>query len=200
MRWLRVGLLVCVVVSLAMLGTFETVPKGTTGTTRFDALIVLGCPANGDGSPSLEERERVMEAVREYRAGRASHVIFSGGAAYNRFVEADVMARLAAANGVPAEAIEEDRQARNTIENIFYSHAVMERHGWNSAEVISSPNHLPRAGLILEHWRFAWRTDAARWPSEYSEAEILSRYGLEVIKTARLRWFGFYASPFLPGS
>ena len=73
--------------------------------THFDTLIVLGSPADPDGKPSPEQRERVMEAVREFRAGRASHIIVSGGAAHNQWSEAGTMARIAESAGVPSQDI-----------------------------------------------------------------------------------------------
>ena len=198
MRWLWLVLLVPLVVVLTITATYLTVPTRTTDATHFDTLIVLGCPAMLNGTASLEGRERVLEAVREYQAGRASHMIVSGAAAHNFFVEADVFAQLAIANGVPASAIEEETQAKNTIQNIFYSEQIMRKHGWTSAEVISSPNHLPRSGLILEHWQFKWRTHAARWPPEYDWQRIAQEDIREAVGTTELRWFGFSASPYLP--
>ena len=186
------------VLLLAVLVTYVTVPTHTTGADHFDTLIVLGCPANPDGSVSPEERERVLEAVREFRAGRAEHVIITGSAAHSRWVEAEVMGRLAQAQGIPADALVEERQALNTIQNIYYSQALMQQHGWVSAEVISSPNHLPRTGLILEHWQFPWRTHAARWPVDYPRERAVLEYSRELAATAKVRWFGFGSTPFLP--
>ncbi len=122
--------------------------------SHFDTLIVLGTPANPDGSASPEQRERTLEGVREYKAGVASHLIMTGGAAHNQFVEADVMKELAVAQGVPADAITEEGQAQNTIQNIYYSEKIMAAQHWTSAEVVSSPSHLPRAALILAHYSF----------------------------------------------
>jgi vancomycin permeability regulator SanA len=91
--------------------TYETIPRGNTQQSRFDAIIVLGYPANADGSPSLIQRERVLEAVREYRASVAPQLIMTGGAAHNSQVEAAVMARFAEAQGVPLNAVFEEPRA-----------------------------------------------------------------------------------------
>ncbi len=182
----------------AVVGTYETVPTHTTEVTRFDTLIVLGSPADPDGKASPEQRERVMEAVREFRAGRAGHMIVTGGAVHNRWVEAETMARIAEGAGVPVEDVVVEGRARNTIENVYYSHAIMEAHGWKTAEVVSSPAHLPRTELILEHWGFGWRTHASRWPPEYEPERIAPYYVYEALGTTVLRWFGYRASPFMP--
>jgi uncharacterized SAM-binding protein YcdF (DUF218 family) len=161
-------------------------PRANTGQTRFDTLIVLGYPAQPDGTPTPEMRERVLEAVREYKAGVALRLIVTGAAAHNRFVEADVMAGLAQRSGVPAAAIFRERAARNTIENAACSVKIMQAHGWRSAEVISSPTHLPRAGLIFSAYPIAWRTHAAPWPPEYGFGDKAVRYVFEAYDTARV--------------
>ena len=136
-------------------------PKGNTTQERFDVLMVLGGPADSDGNPTPIELARVTEAVNEYERGVAPRMIITGGPAKNRFVEAEVMARVAEAQGIPAGAIVEERTALNTMENTCDSLRIMRRHGWDSAEVISSASHLPRTGLILSRMPLEWRTHAA---------------------------------------
>jgi uncharacterized SAM-binding protein YcdF (DUF218 family) len=89
-------------------------------------------------------------------------------------------------------------QSKDTIQNIYYSYKLMQQRGWTSAEVVSSPSHLPRAGLILEHYSFQWQEHSARWPSEYGWRQILMLYEAEALYTTQLRWLGFPASPYLP--
>ncbi len=72
-------------------------PTANTTQNQFDVLIVLGSPADADGNPTAAELERVTEAVDEYERGVAPKMIFTGGPAHNRFVEAEVMARVAEA-------------------------------------------------------------------------------------------------------
>ena len=182
-----------------------TIPTQNTSATHFDALIVLGNPATRQGNPSATQRARVLEAVREYKAGVAPAIIVTGGAAHNKFVEADTMAVLAAAQGVPASAIYKEPNALNTIQNLYYSSEIMHAHGWSSAEVISSPAHLGRAALILEalgksHPELAvqWRTHAAPWPPEYGRLNAASNTSIEAARCLELRIFGFPHSSFLP--
>ena len=182
----------------AVVTTYETVPSHNTSATHFDTIIVLGCPVDPDGKASPEERERVMEAVREFQAGRAAHIILTGGAVHNQWNEAGTMARVALGAGVPADALVVEPQARNTIQNIFYSDRIMRQHGWTSAEVVSSPSHLPRAALILKHYPFAWQTHPSHWPPEYAWKRIVPYYLYEAVGTTLLRWFGYRPSPFIP--
>ena len=139
-----------------------------------------------------------MEGIREYRAEVAPHIIMSGGPAHNEFVEARTMAELATRQGVPAGDVIEERRAQNTVQNIFYSSELMRQRGWKSAEVVSSPSHLPRAALILAHSSLAWRTDAAPWPTQFSKAHVLLAYLAEATYSCKLRWIGFKRTPYLP--
>jgi uncharacterized SAM-binding protein YcdF (DUF218 family) len=183
---------------LLVLATYETVPTHNCKRTHFDTILVLGSPALLSGQPSPEERERVMEGVKEFKAGRAGNMIFSGGPTGNRFVEGEVMARLAEASGVPSADVVVEGESHNTIQNIYFSNLIMEQRGWTSVEVVSSPSHLPRAGLILERYHFQWQEHAARWPPEYGWRQIGQIYVAEIIETLVLRWHGFPPTPFLP--
>jgi uncharacterized SAM-binding protein YcdF (DUF218 family) len=200
--WLRRLLLLVVVCGLLYVGVVflidRTLPLSNTDATHFDTLIVLGYPAYPDGTPRPEMRERVLEGVREYRAGVAPRLIMTGGAAHNQYVEAHVMATLAESEGVPASAIIEEGQAHDTIQNAYYSVQIMEAHGWRSAEVVSSPSHLRRASLIFGHFPISWRMQAASWPTEYGFFHRTANEWYEAVDTARLRLTSFPESRFLP--
>jgi uncharacterized SAM-binding protein YcdF (DUF218 family) len=197
-RAAAVVLVLFVIAALAAVFVYRSIPTQNTPAADFHVIIVLGTPANPDGTPSPEQRERTMEGVREFQAGVAPHIIFTGGPAHNQFVEAHVMATLALSQGVPANAIIEEDQAQNTIQNIFYSRRIMSSYGWDTAEVVSSPSHLPRTALILEHYPIEWRTHAAPWPSEYSVVQRAAHYAVEAEYCLRLRIFGFPKTRFLP--
>jgi uncharacterized SAM-binding protein YcdF (DUF218 family) len=179
---------------------YRSIPISNTNLTHFDTIIVLGYPANPDGTPSPEQRERTLEGVREFKAGVAPYLIFTGGPAHNQFVEAHVMAALAMAHGVPQDAIIEEGQAQNTIQNIYYSQRIMAEHRWSSAEVVSSPSHLPRTALILQHYSMQWSTHPAPWPPEYGFWQRAAHYAIEAEYCLRLQILGFSATHFLPSS
>jgi uncharacterized SAM-binding protein YcdF (DUF218 family) len=189
--WIRVAV-ACLALVALLLGwaavARSVAPRSNTARSQFDAIVVLGTPADGDGNPTPEMLDRVTEGVAEYRRGVARRLILSGSAAHNEFIEADVMARVAEAQGVPASAVYEETRALDTIQNACYSEAILKAHGWHSAEVISSAEHLPRAAMIFarlakaEH--LAWRMHAA--PANLT-AELKSEAAavVEVLKTAR---------------
>ena len=181
----------CVV---AVVVNFFSIPTHNSDATKFDTIIVLGYPTNLDGTPSPEQRERVLEAVREYQAGVAPNLIMTGTAAHNHLIESHTMAHLAVASGVPASAVLEEPYAHNTIQNLIYSAQLMRKHGWATAEIVSSPSHLPRAAILTDALNrqqpdlsFNWRTHAARWPPEYSIFRELSLYTLESWYSLKLR-------------
>jgi uncharacterized SAM-binding protein YcdF (DUF218 family) len=199
LRKLLTILVVLFVLAIAgVVFVYRSIPTTNTSLTHFDTIIVLGTPAEPDGTPSPEQRERTLEGIREYKTGVAPHLIFSGAAAHNKFVEAHVMATLALAQGVPPDAIIEEGQAQNTIQNIFYSQRIMAAHGWSSAEVVSSPSHLPRTALILEHFPIAWRTHPSLWPSEFTLWQRAAHFTGEAESCFKLRIHGFPATRFLP--
>ena len=207
-RLRRLIILAIVVIALAAVAVTinrRAIPDRNTTATHFDALIVLGDPATRRGNPSSGQRERVLEAVREYKAGVAPVIIVTGGAAHNQFVEADTMAALALRQGVPASAVIKESQALNTIQNLYYSSQIMHAHSWTSAEVISTSAHLGRAALILEalskdqpSLAIQWRTHPAPWPREYSLLHRTGSIALEATRCLELRVFGFPHSSFLP--
>ena len=187
----------CLLVTAAVVfGLYVTVPKGNEGSGPVDALLVLGTPTGFQGEINPMQIWRVDEAVREFRAGRAPRMVFAGGAAANRFVESDVMAKLAMDRGIPAEAILCERQSHTTVENIFNSAALLRAHGWTSVEVISSRQHLPRAAVLLEHTGLQWRVHAAPTPG-WPQGQVAASWVEEAIGTAALRVFGTRAEPVL---
>jgi uncharacterized SAM-binding protein YcdF (DUF218 family) len=162
-------------------------PLSNSSRQSFDAIIVLGTPADSDGNPTPELLDRITEGVHEYERGVAPRLIVTGAAAHNHFVEAEVMARVAQAQGVPASAILQEPRALDTIQNACYSARILQTHGWHSVEVISSASHLPRAAMIFSHLPgppLQWRMHAAPdnlTPGYYSKAAA----AIETLKTAR---------------
>jgi uncharacterized SAM-binding protein YcdF (DUF218 family) len=159
-------------------------PTGNTSLDRFDAIIVLGDPADSDGNPAPTQLARVTEAVHEYERGVAPRLILTGGAAHNQFVEARVMARTAEAQGIPQSAIFIEPEAKDTIQNACYSVRMMKAHNWNSAEVVSSPSHLPRAGIIFSRLPLQWRTHSAPSLAPQSALKAHAVNTVEILKTA----------------
>lgn len=195
-RWLWILLVVLGVLSAVIIPAYITVPKQNNNDPQVDVLLVLGSPTEIDGSLTSTQRWRVDEAVREYRAGRAAHILMSGGMTSLNYVESDTMAAYARQLGVPQSAILEERTSKTTLENIRNSQALLDAHGWRRVEVISSPEHLARAALLLEHSHLLWRTHAAPTPGR-SRLQTAGAYAEEAVGTAVIRVFGPRAEPVL---
>lgn len=184
-----VGLLAAWLIWAALARRFA--PLSNSNRQSFDAIVVLGTPADSDGNPTPELLDRVTEGVHEYQRGVAPRIVVTGAAAHNQFVEAEVMARVAEAQGVPPSAIFQEPRAHDTIQNACYSAQILESHGWHSAELVSSAEHLPRAAMIFAHLaadepagKLQWRMHAAPadlTPGSYSSAAN----AVEILKTAR---------------
>ncbi len=192
------AILAATVIACVMI-LYLSIPMGNTQQTQFDVILVLGNPAKPDGSIAPIAQSRVLEGIRQYQAGVAPRLLMTGGAVANRFVEAEVMRKFAIAQGVPPNAIFAEGQARNTIQNAYYSYKIMQAHDWNSALIVSSPSHLHRASLIFSHYPFAWRVDPAPWPPHYSLLKRIWFWSSETGYTSYGRIFGFpNAKQFLP--
>lgn len=178
-------LLACVII------LYVSIPMSNTAQAKFDVILVLGNPASRDGSIAPIAKSRVLEAIRQYRAGMAPALLMTGGAAANQFVEAQVMRQFALSQGVPATDVYAEGQSLNTIQNAFYSSRMMQQHGWNSVLIVSSPSHVRRAALIFSHYAFPWRITPAPWPPGYPLGMRMWLWCSEAGYTGYVRIFGF---------
>ncbi|MCL6637691.1 MAG: YdcF family protein [Alicyclobacillus sp.] len=142
-----------------------------------DVAIILGAYTDGF-RPSATLQARLRTGLHLYRQGCVRFLLVSGGRGPDETVsEASAMKRFLILNGVPSNVIVEDRHSSDTWENLRNSHAVMARHGWRTAVVVTSDYHLPRALAVARRlgmevsgcaarspkgdWRYAWREVAA---------------------------------------
>ncbi len=112
---------------------------------RADAIIVLGSAVWAGERPSPSLYARTQHAIALYRAGYAPALILCGGLGNNPPAEAEMMRRIAASAGVPADALILDDKSHSTEENLANAKAIMDARGWRSALVVSDPFHLLRA-------------------------------------------------------
>lgn len=195
-RLLRAGVVMLLAGAAAIAVLYRTVPSGNAGAGPVDVLLVLGTPAGLHGEINPMQRWRVDEAVLEFRAGAAPRILFAGGAAANRYVESDVMSRLAEEQGIPPAAILRERRSHTTVQNIAFSAELLRQHGWRRVEVISSAQHLPRAAVLLEKTGLRWRVHAAPTPG-WNRLQTGTALVEEAVGTAVLRCFGTRAEPVL---
>ncbi len=110
---------------------------------KHDAVIVLGCPSDADGSTSACQEARVGIALAVAAAGYGDAFIVTGGAVHTPVVEAFALRDLLLARGIPDERIEVEPKAEHTDENLYFSSRIMQSRGWSTALVVSEePGHL----------------------------------------------------------
>ncbi len=119
---------------------------------HLEGAIVLGCPAEPDGTPSDCQRCRVDAAVRAYEKHEVRTLIFSGAAAHSPLVEADIMGDLAQKEGVPAAAVFREGRALTTWQNLRFAKAIATAQGLHRLLIVSTAEHLPRARRIARFY------------------------------------------------
>jgi uncharacterized SAM-binding protein YcdF (DUF218 family) len=104
----------------------------------FDVIIVPGVPFDGN-TWSMQMKGRVIWADYLIKQGIAKNVIFSGGAVYSPYVEAEIMALYAIALGTPKEKIFTEDKAEHSTENIYNSYHLAKKMGFKKIAVASDP-------------------------------------------------------------
>ena len=143
------ALVACVLVVAGCAAHYEVRP---TATTRFDAVIIPGCPSEDDGSLSPCQMSRAAWAAILWQRGLAGAFITSGAAVHSRYVEADAIAAGMVALGVPADRIWLEEDALHTDENMYFSLRIARALGFHSIAVASQKGHAAWSCRMLEDW------------------------------------------------
>ena len=137
------------------------------GPGPLDVAIAFGCPADDEsGLPSPCEQCRIDSAAQAFRRGEVGALILTGGAAHNRFVEADVMAEALIARGVPPPQVHREPRALTTWMNFRYARRIMVERGFRTALLISTADHLPRVARFAHYYGVTARYRACDRPAE----------------------------------
>jgi uncharacterized SAM-binding protein YcdF (DUF218 family) len=195
-RWRRLALLVLVLavahvvilsfqpVGDALMGPLERQSRAAAAQAApccYDAIVVLGggiSPAHPPEQPEPglnEGADRIWKAARMWKRGVAPRIIVSGGSFLAQhggppITEADAMREFLMDLGVPADAITDEGQALNTIENIRNVRTII---GNGKVALVTSAYHMPRA----LHLAARAGLTAAAFPTDY-----------QVAPSARLPW------------
>lgn len=122
-------------------------------------VLVLGAAVREDGSPSAALDRRARRAAALWHEGRVRAVVLSGGDRTHRLSEAEVMAEICRAEGVPDSALFLERAAKTTEENFRLSRPILDRLGAREMIVVTDRFHAVRARLVGRRSGFAVRTD-----------------------------------------
>lgn len=128
-------------------------PVSVESLPQSDAVIVLGGILGQPLPPRLaadlsDSADRIMQASRIYRAGKAPLIVISAGnQPWEAAVapEAELIADLLVEFGVPSSALILESESRNTRENAVNTAAIFKAHGWRTGLLVTSGAHMPRA-------------------------------------------------------
>lgn len=138
-----------------LIGTLEerypTAPADTY--QEADVVVLLGglawtAPAPGNPIDFTDAVDRALFAADIYQAGVAPVILISGGNlpwADAALSEAELIADLLIDLGVPEEGIVLESESLNTRENAVNSAAILKARGWETALLVTSAWHMPRA-------------------------------------------------------
>ena len=119
----------------------------------YDAALVLGVELDADDAPTEELARRVMAAARAYRGGACASLVLCGGCLPgHRRSEAEVMARMLAALGVPKRILILEDQSRDTMENCRNAAALL--GGTGRVLVVTSDYHPGKEHSLVKNCFF----------------------------------------------
>jgi uncharacterized SAM-binding protein YcdF (DUF218 family) len=169
-RWLRLQSLILVLALLLLwLGgnrwvanglalSLESQYRAPDPVPKAEVLVVLGGGTNPAESPRQMVElngagDRVLDAVRLYREGKAKYILASGGVLEweaHTSTPAEDMAFLLEWMGVPKEAIWLQNKSQNTYEDALYCAQILKEKGIDRILLVTSAWHMPRSVKLFE--------------------------------------------------
>ncbi len=143
---------------------------------KSDAIVVFGGGVGETGSPGKSTIERARYAVGLYKQDYAKKIIFSSGYTF-RYNDAENMKLFALSMGVPERNIILEEKANSAYENVKFSKAILDKNGWNTILLVSSPYNMTRASLVFR--KLADKTKVIFTPvpdSQFYDRKIGSRW------------------------
>jgi uncharacterized SAM-binding protein YcdF (DUF218 family) len=140
-------------VAVSLVRSLESRYPALADPASAPAIVVLG----GGTFPAVPPRssvelggsgDRLLEAVRLYRAGKAPRIVVSSGRvgwSANQGPESADMVEVLEFLGVPRGAILEESRSRNTFENAVETRRLLAPQGVDHVLLVTSALHMPRA-------------------------------------------------------
>lgn len=150
-------------VATGVMRSLEWRYQNTLNLPEAEAIVVLGGSIKPQFPPRpwidvAEEGDRVLHGARLYLAGKAPLLVFSGGRITwgegQSRSEAEDMAELAAALGVPSSAMLIEPDSLNTFENATYTQVLLADRDIERILLVTSAMHMPRALAIFKKQGF----------------------------------------------
>ena len=113
-----------------------------------EAIIVLGCGLNSDGTPSHTLQNRLDGCIEYHAKNPDSYIVVTGAVSrFGNMTEGASMKKYLVDNGIKADKILVDEKATNTKENFEYSLQLLNGKGVDTDKVVFVTNsfHIFRA-------------------------------------------------------
>ncbi|WP_244594368.1 YdcF family protein [Leptospira ryugenii] len=174
-----------------------------------ETIVVLGGMINPLGIHServevTDAADRLIDAVRLYRNGKAKFILFSGGSGLlfsPELKEAERAKRILLDLGIPESRILLEDQSRNTFENAKFSKEKLLLQKRETSLLVTSAFHMPRAKACFEKQGvavFAYPTDyrALNLNASAFDLWVPSLVYWELSTIATKEWIGIWAYRF----
>lgn len=125
----------------------------TTVSYKEDAIIVLGCGLNSDGTPSHTLVNRLDGCIDYFNKNPDCTIVVTGAVSrFGNMTEGAAMKKYLVDRGIPEYKILADEKATNTKENFEYSLQLLEKAGLSGKNTAFVTNffHIFRAGKYAE--------------------------------------------------
>jgi uncharacterized SAM-binding protein YcdF (DUF218 family) len=143
-----------------------------------DLIVVLGGGVNQGRYLTLVSSHRLVRGVRLYFDGKAKKILFSGGILGKATVaESAVMTQEARRLRVPAEAILQEKKAKNTHEEAVEVKKIADLLQVKSILLVTSFSHMKRSLMAFEQAGFKVYPAYADPDEKYTDS-ALGRLGL----------------------
>jgi uncharacterized SAM-binding protein YcdF (DUF218 family) len=177
---LLVRLVTAVVVVALIAGVvtaFRVVQAGRTDDARTSDVLVVPGAAQFDGRPQEYLVARLQHARDLFESGTAPKVLTVGGKRPgDRFTEATAGRTWLIEHGVPAGDVLAVGEGNDTLSSVRAAAAVMRKHGWTSAVVVTDPWHELRSTTMLRDQGVTAAGSPTPTGPSHGDAWVVTRY------------------------
>jgi len=175
--------------------------QGIDGIPPAQAIVILGGNLHMPsfwhrGSGLIDASDRLLHALRLYRAGKAPLVVCSGGSRHNEEGESLGMGRLLEEWGVPSSALLLEDHSLSTRENALFSYRALQSKGIRRILLVTSAMHMPRAAGVFRKAGFEVVPAPADFRTGWTDGSTLEKWipnagSLSNSDKAIREWAGF---------
>lgn len=150
--------------------------------------VVLGTQVLEGGRPSRTLEARVRHAARMYAQGEVDRLVVTGGLGEHPPAEAEMMARILRAEGVPGRAVLTEEKAESTWDSARFVAKILAREKIGRVLVVTDPLHCVRAVAAFERVGVIARPEPVYSSPMWRDPR--SRRGQFFRESGALVWYG----------